>query len=382
MAFLRRQRLAFDDPRREPVYENFAANLRDICRSAKTAGAQTLVCSVAVNLHDFPPLGSLHRPGLSAEQLKQWERDYADGIAAEARRDFGSALSIYEAAAAEDGFFADLLFRMARCSEALRQTNEARAFYGQARDRDALQFRADSRLNRLARSVAVESGPRARFVDVEKFLAASPLASNGVPGERIFHEYVPFKFDGDYQLAASLLPEVAAVLKIPPPSQVPLSRDECARRLACTPIDEANMKAAITRLTANPPFLDQLDHTARQVAADSEVQQRLGKVSREEIARTVAIYTQAIQARPDDWMLHFNFANLQTQLGQPRSAAAEFAEVVKRLPSHRTFRTSYANALLQSGQRAEAAEQFAAALKIDPDYAPAQQGLKAARGGP
>ena len=142
------------------------------------------------------------------------------------------------------------------------------------------------------------------------------------------------------------------------------------------------MKAAITRLTANPPFLDQLDHTARQAAADSEVQQRLGKVSREEIDRTVATYTQAIQERPDDWMLHFNFANLQTQLGQPRSAAAEFAEVVKRLPGHRTFRTSYANALLQSGQRAEAAEQFAAALKIDPDYAPAQQGLKAARGGP
>ena len=142
------------------------------------------------------------------------------------------------------------------------------------------------------------------------------------------------------------------------------------------------MKTAIARLTANPPFLDQLEHAARQSAADAEVQQRLGNVSREEVDRTIATYTQAIQARPDDWMLRFNFANLLTQVGQSRAAANEFAEVVNRLPGHRTFRVGYGNALLQSGQRAEAAAQFTAALKIDPDNAAAQQGLKAAGGGP
>ncbi len=382
MAFLRRQRLAFDDPKREPVYQNYAANLRDLCRFADSAGAQTLVCSVAVNLRDFPPLGSLHRRGISAEQLQQWEQNYSAGIAAEARREYGSAISLYEVAAALDGSFAELLFRTARCYEALHKPDEARRDYARARDWDALQFRADSRINNLARAVAAQAGPRTRFVDVEKYLAAGPLAENGVPGGRIFHEHVHLKFDGDYQLAAALLSEAAAALKFSPPAQPLLSRDECARRLACTPIDEVNLQAAIARLTANPPFLDQLEHAARQSAADGEVQRHLARVSsREEIERAVATYTQAIQARPDDWMLHFGLANLLNQVGQPRAAANEFAEVVKRLPGHCTFRIGYGHALLQSGQPSEAAEQFAAALKIDPDYPPAQQGLKAARGG-
>ena len=67
-------------------------------------------------------------------------------------------------------------------------------------------------------------------------------------------------------------------------------------------------------------------------------------------------------------------------MNQPRPAAAEFAEVVKRLPGNRTFRIAYGTALLQSGLRDDAAEQFTAALKMDPGYKPAQQGLAAARG--
>ena len=78
MEFFRRQRLAFDDPRREPVYRHYESNLRDICGMAERAGAQTIVCSVGVNLHDFPPLGSLHRPRLGRDDLSRWEKPYAE----------------------------------------------------------------------------------------------------------------------------------------------------------------------------------------------------------------------------------------------------------------------------------------------------------------
>ena len=381
MAFFRRQRLAFDDSKRDAVYRNYEINLRDICRLAEFAGAQVILCSVAVNLHDFPPLGSLHRRGLGADQLKEWERLYSDGIAAEARREYGSAVSIYEAAAALDGSFAELSFRTARCYEALRKTEEARRYYAHARDWDAIQFRTDSRLNNIARSVATNSGPHARLLDVENICERSPLAENGIPGGNFFHEHVHFKFDGDHLLASTLLPEAAAALKLPPPSQPPLTRDECARRLAYTPIDEANLKAAVAHLTASAPFLDQLDHSVRQAAADTEAREKLGRLLSTDVERVIVTYTQALRARPDDWMLHYNFGNLLNQAGRPRAAAAEFAEVVKRLPGQRNFRVAYGNALLQSGQRAEAVEQFAAALKIDPAYPPAQQGLKAARAG-
>lgn len=380
MEFFRRQRLAFDDPKREPVYRNYASNLRDICRLAEAAGAQALVCTVGVNLRDFPPLGSLHRRDWNSEQQKQWEQFFAVGVAAEARRDFPAALTNYESAAHLDDHFAELLFRMARCYEAAGKLNEARQHYSLARDWDAIQFRTDSRLNNLARSVATNAGQRTRLVDVEKSFAASLLAENGIPGERIFHEHVHLKFDCDHHLATTLSPEIAAALKLPPSSRPPLTRDECARRLAYTFIDEGNMKVAIARLTANPPFLDQIDHAARQAAADAEVQRRLGQVAREEVDRTINAYREAIQARPEDWVLRFNLGNLLTQMNQPRAAAAEFAEVVKRLPGNRTSRMGYGTALLQAGSRYDAAEQFSAALKIDPDYQPAQQALAAAQG--
>ncbi len=380
MEFFRRQRLAFDDPKREPVYRNYARNLRDICGFAESAGAQALVCSVGVNLRDFPPLGSLRRRDWNSEREKQWEQFVSAGVAAEARRDFSTALTNYESASRLDDHFAELLFRMARCYEAVGKLNEARQHYVLARDWDAIQFRTDSRLNSAARSVATNALLRARFVDAERSFAASPLAENGIPGEQIFHEHVHLKFDGDYHLATTLLPEIAAALKLSPPPKLQLTRDECARRLAYTSIDEGNMKVAIARLTANPPFLDQLEHAARQAAADADVQRRLGQVAREEVDRTINTYREAIQARPDDWMLRFNLGNLLTQMNQPRAAAAEFAEVVKRLPGNRTLRMGYGTALLQSGLRYDAAEQFTAALKIDPDYPPAQQALAGARG--
>jgi tetratricopeptide (TPR) repeat protein len=380
MEFFRRQRLAFDDPKREPVYRNYASNLRDICRLAEAAGAQALVCTVCVNLRDFPPLGSLHRRDWNSEQQERWEQFFAAGVAAEARRDLPAALTNYENAVRLDDHFAELLFRLARGYETVGKLNEARQHYSLARDWDAIQFRTDSRLNNAARAVATNALPRTRLVDVERSFASNPLAENGIAGERIFHEHVHLKFDGDHHLAATLLPEIVTALKLPPPSRPLLMRDECARRLAYTSIDEGNMKAAIARLTANPPFLDQIDHASRQAAADAEVQRRLGQVSREEVDRTINAYREAIQARPDDWMLRFNLGNLLNQMNQPRAAAAEFAEVVKRLPGNRTFRMGYGTALLQSGRRYDAAEQFTAALKMDPDYQPARQALAAAQG--
>ncbi|HTD65728.1 MAG TPA: tetratricopeptide repeat protein, partial [Candidatus Limnocylindria bacterium] len=379
MDFFRRQRIAFDDPIRNTVYKNCTANLRDICQFASSAGAKSIVCSVGTNLRDFPPLGSLHRRDLTPEQQKQWEQAFAAGKEAEARREPLLALTNYESAARLDDHFGELLFRMARCYEAAGKPADARRHYALARDWDAIQFRTDIRLNDAIRAVAASDGSKMRFIDIEKNFTASRLAENGIPGARIFHEHVHLTFDGDHQIASWLLPEVAGTLKLPPPTPPRLARDECARRLAYTSLDEGNMKVAIARLTANPPFLDQVDHALRQAAANAEIQEKMGSVSGERIDVAIATYATAIRARPGDWMLHFNLANLLSQVGQHREAAAEFAEVIKRLPGHRSLRAAYGNALLQAGQFQEAERQFAAALKVDPNYPPAQQGMKSAR---
>ena len=48
-----------DDPRKEVVYKNFERNLDDIVRTGVNSGAKVLVSTVAVNLKDCPPFGSL-----------------------------------------------------------------------------------------------------------------------------------------------------------------------------------------------------------------------------------------------------------------------------------------------------------------------------------
>ncbi len=379
MELFRRHRVALDDPRREPVYRNFELNLRDICDSATDAGAQALVCTVAVNLRDLPPLGSLHRRDLSADQLKQWEQLVAAGAAAEARGEITNALVSYEAAARLDDHFAELNFRLARGYEAAGQTNEARRHYGLARDRDTIQFRTDRRLNDTVRTLATNSGPRVHLADQERQLAASPLARQGVVGAEILQEHVHFKFDGDHLMAATLLPQVAAVLKLPAADRPVLTREQCARQLAYTTIDDYNVRSAIVRLTGHAPFLDQLEHAERQTAAERELQAMAQRATTADFNQALMTYQQAVAARPDDPMIRFNFGNLLKQMGQGPAAAAQYEQAVKQLPQQRAFRMSYGGLLLELGRAREAAEQFEAVVKYDPHAKAAQQSLATAR---
>jgi tetratricopeptide (TPR) repeat protein len=432
MDYLRRQRLAFDDPRRRAVYDNFQANLADICEAARRSGATTILATVGVNLRDFPPLASLHRPGLTPAQLAEWEKAYSQGAAAESRKDLDQALKHFEAAARLDDHFAELHFRIARGYAAAGKTERARQNYTLARDWDALQFRADSRLNDIVRQTAANFGrkrgeargaksdaplpsspsprtSRVLLADAALFMADFGLPIADLPGPRtlsaitpaLFHEHVHFTFDGDYQLARFLLPTVTAALGLgssdgkgergevrgttsgsalpsslsPLPSLPAPSRDDCARALAFTPVDEMNVLAAMAQQTSKPPFLDQLEHAQRQAEADQRVRERLGRMTMNDFENAAAVYREALARAPDDWMLHYNFGNLFSQFGRPGDAAAEYEFVVKRLPRQRVFRLNFGNALAQSGRPTEALAQYRAALEIDPDFAPAKAAI-------
>ena len=380
MAYLRTQRLAFDDPQRDPVYDHFRRNLEDICDAVQSSGAQVILASVGSNLRDFPPLASLHRPGLTTAQTTELEKSYAAGIAAEARTNRAEALVRFHAAVAIDDHFAELHFRLARASEAAGQPDAARQHYALARDWDALQFRADSRLNAVVRQVATSRNPQAtRFLDVEKSLAECPLAEAGVAGRKIFHEHVHFTFDGDHQLARIFLPAVAETLRLGAATGPAITRDDCARALAYTSLDEANVLAAMAQQTGKPPFLDQLDHATRQAEMERLVKDRLTRFAVQDYEQAAGIYRAAIAASPDDWMLRYNYANLLGGRGKFAEALPEFQFVIGRLPRQRMFRMNYGSVLLQAGRASEAAAQFRAALTVDPDFAPARDALAAAQ---
>jgi len=382
MEFFRKHRFAADDPRRNTIYRNFRANLEDICRAAGHAGAKTIVSTVGVNLKDFPPLGSLHRPGLQDSEKSRWESAYAAGITAETAGQFDQALTSYLEAVRLDDRFAELQFRLGRCYSASGQFELARQHYDLARDWDALQFRSDSRLNRIIREVAsAQHAEGISLVDTEQALADSPLSDHRTTGSQIFNDHVHFSFDGDYLMARSMFSNVVSCLGLTNaagPSgagQLP-SRAECADWLGFTSWEDVNVAAGVVRSMANPPFLDQLDHAQRQARAEQAVQEGLGKFNREQLQNLIPAYRTAIARNPSDWQLHFTFANFFLYGVQDYNAAAEeFKVVVNQFPKLQPMRHALGNALLSAGKWDEATEQFNEILRLDPDFVPAREAI-------
>jgi hypothetical protein len=68
-----------NDPRKQVVYRNFGKNLRDILQAGLDSGAHILLSTVAVNLTDCPPFGSLISSNLSTGDQEQVERLLAEG---------------------------------------------------------------------------------------------------------------------------------------------------------------------------------------------------------------------------------------------------------------------------------------------------------------
>ncbi len=169
--------------------------------------------TVPVNLKDFPPLGSLHRTGLSDADLLRWQSAFDAGVELEAAGRRAEAMTNYQAALALDDHFAELHFRQGRCAFAVGQDDRARREFSLACDWDALPFRANSRLNAIVRQAAIRlQDPAVRLVDTERAFAESDPEERQIPGDRRFKDHVHPSFDGDYLLAKTLFPAVCEAL--------------------------------------------------------------------------------------------------------------------------------------------------------------------------
>lgn len=379
--FFAKSRTAFDDVKRDAVYRNFETNLKATCRRGLEAGADVIVSTVCVNLRDFPPLGSLHRADLTAPQQARWEWLYRKAIESEGKSNRLGAIERYREAAAIDDHYAELHFRLARCALQARDLEVAKRHFALARDRDALQFRTDARLNDIVRDVASQwPGQRVRLVDAERALAASDRCSNGIPGGEFFYEYVHLRFDGDYELAKTLLPEIAEAIEqkrglVRSAAAPAPTRAECAQALAFTAWDEVNTAAAMVKLTANPPFTSQLEHAERQALAEEAISSVMDRVDRPFVDEVIAAYHAAIETHPNDWLIRYNLGTFLHQLGRYREAVRSFEHVVQTLPHVVPYRVLLGFAWGKAGEADRAIHQFREALKRAPRDEQAREGL-------
>lgn len=371
MEEFRKHRLRADDWRRDKNRQNFRANLEHILQAATGSGARVLLCTVAVNLKDFPPFASLHRADLSPADAARWDSLYDAGAQLESKGRFHEAAEQYLAAAKLDDHFAELHFRLGRCYWGLQDWDEAGKQFGLARDWDGLQFRTDSAMNDLIRDAAGKTrGAGVRLLDIDKVFAQSELSEHGVPGRKLFYEHVHPTFAGNYLLARAcdeaLTSQLSAQLPARASREVPTA-GQCAEDIAYTPYDDLNVNAAMVRLMSGPPFLDQLDHSQQQAAAEADNKRRLAAFGPQEAQLCLNAYVAALSRRPDDWPIHFNLALFCQDLKRQAQAIEQFDYLVRRFPEVKNFRLDLAASLLDTGERTAALAQLEAALRLDPD---------------
>jgi tetratricopeptide (TPR) repeat protein len=293
-----------DSPTLQRTYKNFESNLKEIVAAGIGSGARVLLSTVATNLRDSAPFGSLHRPGLTPDALKSWSARVQHGNELEASQSFAEALKLYYSAAQIDDEYAELAFRIARCESALGDYAAAKDHYTRARDLDTLRFRADSRINEIIRATAKTSVGDAVLLDTDSLFAGE--SRNDVIGSELFYDHVHLTPLASYLLAGSVFQQVVKALpqeaskgsqSTEPPSEL-----ECERLLAFTGHDRARVAAEMADRMQRPPFTKQLNHAEQlqnlmlRAAGPAESPQD-----------TFAQYQWAIAQYPSDLALHYKF---------------------------------------------------------------------------
>ncbi len=367
--FLDRQ-IPPDDQRKEQVYRNFQANLTSIVQAGIAAGVPVILSSVASNLKDCPPFGSLPPQDLAGPDLARWNALFREGITKQTREEYAAALDNYQQAARIASQSPALQFGIGECCLKAANIEEARRHFVRARDLDALPFRADSRINRIIAETADHyRNQRVFFLDAEQALAAG--SPDLIPGEDSFYEHVHLNFAGNYILARALAEQAAHCL----PSrsvagQRPNWADEatCARRLALTDCNRQTVLEEIRRRLADAPFSNQAGHEARLQRLDQqlrEIQVRLQSTSSLDLR---ALYEEALKSRPRDHWLHHNYAEYLTRAGELAQATSEMEKVCQLVPQH--YSGYFHKGRLQARQKRfdEACQSLETALKLRPEF--------------
>jgi tetratricopeptide (TPR) repeat protein len=354
-----------DDPRMATVYNSFEQNLNDIIDTGLRGGAKVLVSTVARNLKDCGPFASEHRPGLTAEEVSQWDNFYQTGIRDQEAARPADAIDAFGQAVKVDDTYAEAHFRWGQCSLALGQDAEASRQFALACDLDTLRFRADSRINEIIRRTAsIRQRQGVQLVDSEAAMALN--SPHGLTGEEFLYEHVHLNFEGNYLVARTLAEQIGHALSANAEHPWP-TEDDCARRLGWNDYTRREAEMEILSRLNDPPFKEQASNRQQYQRLLQQIQQlepaTLPDYLRQEKARTKA----AADAAPDDWILQENLAHFQQQTGDAAGAIESLRHLVRLLPQSQDAWHGLGLALEAAKRDDEAISAFQEATRLCPE---------------
>jgi tetratricopeptide (TPR) repeat protein len=368
MAMFQNQRVAPQSPKKETVYDNFAANLNAMLRCGLDSGAKIILNTVAVNLRDSPPFASLPDETLSPESKRRFDGLFRDALKAQEAKNWTNAAVLFGQALEIDGSFAEAHYRRALCLEQAAQFDTARKHYQLACDMDALPFRTDSRENALIREIATRrANDKLLLVDAPVAMATNLTA--GQCGQELFYEHVHFNFDGGYRLGLTWAQAVVQMLAKDRSYQSTnewASQFSCERRLGLTDWNRRFVLQSMIRRLNAPPLNLQFNHTER-LQRISTYEQFLSSTANAETAKNAqATLAEAVAARPDDHFVIEAYAAFLQATGDMPGTIREWRKVSELLPHD--FLPWFQMGVIQSklGNYAESESHLRKALELRP----------------
>jgi tetratricopeptide (TPR) repeat protein len=329
-----RNPVAPDDPHKQTVYRNFERNLDDILKRGLASGAKIVLSTVAVNLKDCPPFGTVSGADLPASERAKYEKLREEGEAADVQGHFAEAQAAFQQAAEINPRSALVQFQLATCLLRLTNSTAALPHFQQAVDDDTLPFRADSRINEMIRAQARRyAGESLSLCDAAEVLTTNKL--DGITGEELFYEHVHLNPNGNYALARAWAGQVEKLLE---PARKRgarpawASQAECEQWLALTDWNRVSILENILQRIERPPFNGQSGNARQVVRLQGEIDRVRQSLTEDAAALANQIYLRALRRAPENFRLHENHAEFLEARHEWKAAIAEREKVCESLP--------------------------------------------------
>jgi tetratricopeptide (TPR) repeat protein len=336
------------EPANRPAfYRAYRANLEGILRAGESAGAETVVCSLAGNLRHWRPENLPVEKNPVLREILDHARDLI------ADKQWEQARDLLENNRPADDMPAEFAFSLAQAYWALEESGKAAAAFEAAAAADRRHWRVDPAINRLARELAGSSGDSVFFADTAAALKkASP---HGVPGIEFFFDSCHLNYEGNAILAREMFHTITAHAKafrgrkpaaVPPP-------DRCREAFAVSPQQEAFLFLSEVRNTYVEYFLD-LEADPMVPSPGSRTAAMLA-----DCAAALPMgetYHRALAVYPENRRVHMECIKRLIEAGAYDAAIGESRLFRKRHPFTPAAGRLSGHALLESGRAAEAVE--------------------------
>ena len=403
-----------DDALRRNVVEHFRFNVARMVDIARSAGAEVILVTPAVNLRNCAPFKSEHRAGITPAESAEWQKLVQHATQQHRTTNWSEAASALQQAARIDPQFADEYYLLGHAFWELGRFDEGRDVFVRALKEDVCPLRALPEMLAAMRDIAVRR--KVALVDFVNLIGSK--SPHGVPGEEWFLDHVHPTIECHRVLALALMEKMSerGSLRLSPNWNEGVQQEiKRAVESALTPKDHGIALCTLAKVIAwagKGAEAYRIALRARALApGEAAVQFEVGKnaahIGRKEEAiaslkevlviepnfaeakcllgpllmdagqtdEALRVTSDAVALEPDDVRMRLILAGLLSRASRIEEAAAECREVLRIAPNYPEAHNNLGWLLKDQSKFSEALEHFREAVRLRPGSVPAMMGL-------